>query len=260
MNVEVLQSTDNPERLICRAARGDYYDGFVGETSYEDLMESVNVKDRHYDIVREVFPETAYADRVFEDGVVPHEEAATAAFIDKQASRGHWGVWEHPSITFSVKGMSRVTMAQITRHRHMSFDVQSMRYVNFDDADVVTPPSLERDDHVTRLDGEIDVTGREGWKRRFATHVENCFDLYENMVDDGVPEEDARYILPLGTEVNVTFSGNARTMLHVLNLRQRADAQHEIRELSKKITAHLEDWVPYTANWWENNGPVKISP
>jgi len=63
---------------------------------------------------------------------------------------GHYGPFEHPSATFAAEGMSRACMAQLTRHRHVSFDVQSMRYVAFDEVDlvdveagamVVTPPS-----------------------------------------------------------------------------------------------------------------------
>jgi thymidylate synthase (FAD) len=83
---------------------------------------------------------------------------------------------------------------------------------------------------------------------------------YEDMVDSGVPKEDARFVLPLGTPVNMTFSGNARTMMHVLNLRQKANSQWEIRQLSEKIANHLEEWMPYTGEWWNNNGPMKISP
>lgn len=62
---------------------------------------------------------------------------------------GHYGPFEHPPATFAIEGMSRACMAQLTRHRHVSFDVQSMRYVAFDAVDpadvkagaiVVTPP------------------------------------------------------------------------------------------------------------------------
>jgi len=51
-------------------------------------------------------------------------------------------------------------MAQITRHRHASFDIQSMRYVSFDDADpspgeaVVTIPELD-DPGVTGRNAEF---------------------------------------------------------------------------------------------------------
>ena len=56
------------------------------------------------------------------------------------------------------------------------------------------------------------------------------------------------------------MSGNARSFLHVLNLRQRGNAQWEIQDLSEDIVAELRDWIPYTAQWWDEKGPVQISP
>lgn len=239
MRVKVLSKTDNPERLICQAARGDMYGGYIGDTEYADLMETVDAPD---------------------DSV----EAKTRAFIRKQASRGHWGIWEHPHITFAIEGMSRVTMAQITRHRHLSFDIQSMRYVDFDDPDYAMPESLTNPDHFTRGEGmvweDVDDDARENAKHVYEKALANCTTAYEALLDLGVPAEDARYALPLATQVNVTMSGNARTMLHVLNLRQRGNAQWEIRNLSEQVVAELEEWIPYTAEWWEEKGPVQISP
>jgi thymidylate synthase, flavin-dependent len=153
-------------------------------------------------------------------------------------------------------------MAQITRHRHLTFDVQSQRYVDFSDKEAIMPRSLEEDDHFSREDGLVDLAEkvRKKFRQEYEKKTERLFEVYQEMVDEGVPKEDARFLLPIGTPVNMTLSGNARTMMHVLNLRQKADAQWEIRELSNEIVDALEDWIPYTAHWWDENGPVKISP
>jgi hypothetical protein len=42
MQVDVLRQTRLPERLVCQAARGDYYEGYVGDTSYRQLMSDVD--------------------------------------------------------------------------------------------------------------------------------------------------------------------------------------------------------------------------
>jgi thymidylate synthase (FAD) len=184
------------------------------------------------------------------------------SFIEKQLSRGHYGPWEHPQITFTVKNVSRSLMAQITRHRHLTFDVQSQRYVDFSDTEAITPESLLNTDHFSREDGMLDITEEEQTELRekYETITTEQFEYYEKLVDAGIPKEDARFVLPIGTPVNMTFSGNARTMMHVLNLRQKATSQWEIRELSNMVAEHLESWMPYTAHWWKENGPVKNSP
>ena len=122
MEVQLLEATEDPERLICKAARNDYSDGFVGEQSFETTMDEVEG-----DTLRE------------------KQETLIGHLLD----HGHFGPFEHVQATFAVEGMSRSCMAQLTRHRHVSFDVQSMRYVAFDEVDpadvregelVVIPP------------------------------------------------------------------------------------------------------------------------
>lgn len=262
MDVDVLQATDSPEQLVCQAARGDYFDGYVGDTDYEELMETVNYSDEDEEAVRDYISEHG-ADWIDEHMAGPVETAAkTRSFIHKQLSRGHYGPWEHPSITFTVKGVSRVTMAQITRHRHMSFDVQSQRYVDFSDTEAIVPKSLLDPDHFTRETGEIDLDEDQlsHWRNAYKAMTSEQLDYYEDMVEAGIPKEDARFILPLGTPVNMTFSGNARTMLHVLDMRRKANAQWEVRELSDKLVEELKDWMPYTFTYYDENGPNKLSP
>jgi len=243
MDVTVLRATERPERLVCQAARGDYFDGYVGDTEYAELMESVDYSDKYTN----------------EETVI---EAKTRSFIEKQLSRCHYGPWEHPQITFSVKGVSRVTMAQITRHRHMTFDVQSQRYVDFSDTDSIVPKSLRDSDHFSRETGptDLDEDDLSHWRNAYKQMTAEQLEYYEDMVDAGVPKEDARFILPLGTPVNMTFSGNARTFMHVFNLRQKASAQWEVRELCDMMAEHLKEWASYTFNWYEQNKPHKIGP
>lgn len=270
MRVEVLRSTEEPERLVCQAARGDYYDGYVGDTRYEELMEDVEYKDDH--LKRAI--EDARVEMLGNPLDISHltessqreivTSARTRAFIEKQLSRGHYGPWEHPQITFTVEGVSRVTMAQITRHRLMSFDVQSQRYVDFSDKDqkVAMPRSLEDPAHFSRETGtvELDEGDREWHQIQYLDHVNDAFRRYQNMIEAGVPKEDARFVLPLGTVVNMSFSGNARTFMHLLDMRKKANAQWEIRELSEKLLDELFDWMPHTFEYYEEHGPNKLAP
>jgi thymidylate synthase (FAD) len=256
MQVDVVRKTENPERLVCQAARGDYFDGYVGDTEYAELMESVN-----YD--EDDISGDADDYHLPEHRSPPIIEAKTKAFVEKQLSRGHYGPWEHPQITFAVEGVSRVTMAQITRHRHMTFDVQSQRYVDFSDKEAIEPVSLtDPENHFSRETGNVDVDYNElqAHLHKYREHTQEAFDVYQKMVDSGVPKEDARFILPVGTPVNMTFSGNARTFMHLLDMRKKANAQWEIRQLSERLIEELKDWMPYTYEHYDRNAPHKLSP
>jgi len=41
MEVNLLNATENPERLICQAARNDYMEGYVAETPFTEVMADI---------------------------------------------------------------------------------------------------------------------------------------------------------------------------------------------------------------------------
>lgn len=255
MQITTLERTDNPDSLACRAARGDYFDGWVGSTDYETVMEGVQYKQQDEQLVEDTL------DDRYPKSDHHHElRCKTAALLRKTLKRGHFGIAEHPSITLSIEGVSRVVMGQMTRHRHLSFDIQSMRYVDFSDTEFVTPPALAGVSEFSREDGEVSIEDRETLEEEYKHRVKQAVNYYDEMVDAGVPKEAARYILPLGTPVNITASGNLRSWLHVLALRDKPDVQPETRQLAGAITDELTDWAPLTCAVFEDARPFRPSP
>lgn len=132
---------------------------------------------------------------------------------------GHTSVLEHSIFTFEIDGISRVALAQLTRHRLASFSVQSQRYVNQANRQIVIPESVERS-----LYGE-----------NAELAIKNCTDLYNLLVENGVPEEDARYVLPQGITTKLIMTMNCRELLHFFSLRTCNRAQWEIRQLADEM-------------------------
>jgi thymidylate synthase (FAD) len=237
MEVRLLESTPDPEEVVCRAARNDYMSEFNPDLSFAETMESVEG-----------------------DGVEEKKRTLIGHLLD----HGHFGPFEHPQATFAVEGMSRSCMAQITRHRHVSFDVQSMRYVSFDDVDpaaveegelVVTPPAATDPDWVGRNQerGSVDEATVERREAVFRRSVRRSVEEYQELLDLGMPPEDARFVLPIGTGVNVVMSMNARMLMHVADMRAAADAQWEIRTLTERILDLAADWCPLTFEYYEEH-------
>ena len=75
------------------------------------------------------------------EGLTPEK---TEGFIDMLSGLGHESPMEHMNFTFGIENVSRSLLAQITRHRHASFSVQSQRYVKEMDFEFITPPQIER--------------------------------------------------------------------------------------------------------------------
>ncbi|WP_340099097.1 FAD-dependent thymidylate synthase [Salinibaculum salinum] len=234
MEVQLLEATEDPERLICQGARNDYMSDFVGDLSFEETMGTTD------------------GDTI---------EAKMETLIHHLLQHGHFGPFEHPHATFAIKGVSRSCMAQLTRHRHVSFDVQSMRYVSFDDVDpadvrdgemVVIPPSADDPDWVGRNQKTGDVSDEDVAEREeiFKDAIENAVESYQDLLDLGMPPEDARFVLPIGTKVNIVMSMNARMLMHVADMRAAADAQWEIRQMTEDILDIAEEWCPITFEYY----------
>lgn len=237
MQVELLEATDNPEELLCRAARNDYMSAFNPDLSFEETMASV-------------------------EGETIEEKQRT--LISHLLTHGHYGPFEHPQATFAVKGMSRSCMAQLTRHRHVSFDVQSMRYVAFDDVDpetvgngemVVIPPSATDPDWIGRNQKTGAVDDETVAKREavFKRSVKRSVEEYQELLDLGMAPEDARFVLPIGTKVNVVMSMNIRMLMHVADMRAAADAQWEIRGMTEDVLDLAAEWAPLTFEYYEEH-------
>ena len=64
------------------------------------------------------------------------------------------------------------------------------------------------------------------------------------MVDAGIPEEDARYILPNACCTNIILTVNARELRHIAAERMCAKAQAEIRQLVTEMVRQAKEVAP----------------
>ena len=142
------------------------------------------------------------------------------AMCQKLADLGHESPIEHASYTFAVEGVSRALLAQLTRHRIASYSVQSQRYVDKSDFDYVIPPSIAANPIV---------------KESFTTLMRLIDFYYENFIKVGIPNEDARYVLPNACDTRIIFTMNARSLHNFFRLRCCNRAQWEIRAMADEM-------------------------
>lgn len=134
---------------------------------------------------------------------------------------GHHSVMEHIYFTFKIEGISRACSHQLVRHRHCSFTQRSQRYCSEDGFKVVFPNSIRKADETDRYCDVMDA---------IEFH-------YEKLQALGIPNEDARYVLPNACTTDLYLSCNLRELIHICNERLCTRAQWEIRELVKQMVA-----------------------
>jgi thymidylate synthase (FAD) len=154
---------------------------------------------------------------------------------------GHESVAEHASFTFAVEGVSRALSHQLVRHRLASFSQQSQRYVNMDGFEYVMPESIQNSTSNIWLTSLEDFANMSEVYNALMRDIQQ---VYEQMVELGIPEEDARYILPNACCTNIVMSMNARELRHFFRLRCCERAQWEIRELANRMLELVKEVAP----------------
>lgn len=144
---------------------------------------------------------------------------------------GHFSALEHASYTFAVDGVSRAMTHQLVRHRLASYNQQSQRYVAYDEEPhFIVPPTVADDPAALS---------------RFDAATSAAFAAYRELIESGVPAEDARYLLPNAMETKIVITMNVRELLHFFELRCCKRAQWEIRELARAMLGLAEPTAPY---------------
>lgn len=142
---------------------------------------------------------------------------------------GHLSVMEHIYFTFKIEGISRACSHQLVRHRHCSFTQRSQRYCTEISREVVVPPSVNEEFGFPEYMDSILYAGSK----------------YHELIDMGVPKEDARYLLPNASTTDLYLSCNLRELIHIANERLCIKAQWEIRELVKQMVALIDSQLHF---------------
>ncbi|PEL23433.1 FAD-dependent thymidylate synthase [Bacillus toyonensis] len=152
---------------------------------------------------------------------------------------GHTSTLEHISFTFAIEGVSRALLAQITRHRvGFSYSVQSQRYVKFSSDSKSGGFNYALPDK---------VKAKPGAEAVYKASMRAIQTDYDTLIALGVPQEDARSVLPQSATCNLVLTVNLRALLDFYAKRRAGKgAQQEItvlaEELKNKVVA-VEGWT-----------------
>ena len=136
---------------------------------------------------------------------------------------------------FDIQGISRVCANQLNRYRMTSQAQESMRYVEvkqYKTDSIKEYPFVYPYSALKISDACEDI-------------VKICFKFYDKLVKAGVPKEDARMFLPLGTETRLKIACNFRELRHILKQRLDKHAQWEVRQVAKEILYICDEKWPW---------------
>lgn len=168
--------------------------------------------------------------------------ASNEDYLKNIISQNHFSVMEHGSVTFYVEGVSRSLLAELTRHRHLSFSVVSQRYVDANTLDRVDPPIIQ----------ELDGMDLQDASQTLELVDKYTIDAYNSLVEVFVSRgfkrkearEAARAVLPNMTDSPMVVTGNIRAWRDVLSKRYHIAADKEIQLFAEEVLNHLRVLAP----------------
>ena len=130
--------------------------------------------------------------------------------------------WEFINFTFEISGVTRAFTHQFVRTRTGKYAQESQRTVDVSDVDILGP------DHESfRSAGDVAMYA------------------YKFMIEDGIPIQDARAILPVGTTTSIIAQFDLRTLHNMGLLRLCTRTQGEYQRVFKEMMALVVDTYPW---------------
>lgn len=149
--------------------------------------------------------------------------------ITKVLASGHKSVIEHAWFTIAFKNVSAYVEQFFIEFRLASFTVKSRRYVDFSHQGYYIPDGLN----------EIS-------KKTYCQYMDQLFEGYSYLLFNGVPKEDARFLLPYSFNSNFYCTLNARELLNIIHAikRGRGKGIPELQSIADQIVSQVLNIYP----------------
>lgn len=176
----------------------------------------------------------AYAARV--SNVENQENKNITHLLRYCLQHGHVSIFETAYMTVEINTSISIAM-QLIRHRSFTFQHFSQRYANVNDLGGYIIPDLRRQDTKNRQNSidDIDPSKKKYFQEKIKAHFDDSLFIYNEMIDEGIAKECARFILPVSTHTRLYMTGNCRSWIHYLQSRTHESTQSEHREIALQI-------------------------
>ena len=171
-----------------------------------------------------------------------------AGLLSYCIKHGHWSVFEQAYMTLEIE-TTRGLAAQILRHRSFTYQEFSQRYADSNLLGNVELPELRRQDTKNRQNSidDLDPEVIETLNKQMKTLFSSAYALYNQMLEDGVAKECARFVLPLATPTRLYMTGSARSWIHYIKLRTGHGTQKEHMDVANECKKIFTEQFPTIA-------------
>ena len=152
---------------------------------------------------------------------------------------GHKSIAEHDYIVFALEDVTPIVEQTIIGYRLTSFTIKSRRNVDFRNVGFYIPDFHDEDGKVLKTNKKL--------QKQYSNYMQSLFNKYGELVDEEIPVEDCRYILPYSFYSNIIMGCDANELLRMTSDMLYGKISHitEIRELGEKFAEMIREKAPY---------------
>lgn len=158
----------------------------------------------------------------------------------------HFSIFEQAFLTLEIN-TTRGIAAQILRHRSFTFQEFSQRYADTSFLSEEIPMfEIRRQDTKNRQNSidDIDEYTQKYWEGVISNHFKSAKKIYDQMINDGIAKECARFVLPLATPTRLFMSGTIRSWIHYIELRSSNGTQKEHMDIANQCKEIFVQQLP----------------
>ena len=175
--------------------------------------------------------------------------------INYLISHRHTSTLEHNVATFRIK-VPMFVRSQHHRHRTWSYNEISRRYTDTN-IEFYMPKQFRTQHKSNRqasndndlINPDVTTNNWSGIAKASELYKEHCrdsFDIFNNLIEQGVCREQARGILPQAMYTEYYATANLNNILKFISLRTHEGAQWEIQKLAETMLDIISDLWPVT--------------
>lgn len=172
------------------------------------------------------------------------EKGSDEGLIEFLARENHWTPFGHPQITLRVKAPVPIRTQCFKSKIGFVENEESRRYIK-------TTPELFIPEHfrsapegsIKQGSGGVHPNSDE-WRDLYITQCDEAIEIYEQMIEDGVAPEQARFVLPQGVYVNWIWTGSLQAYARFCGLRKDSHAQAEVQEIAQQVSDIIQPLFP----------------
>lgn len=251
LKITLLNITDRPGELVEQCAAISY----VSQRFFERVHPArvvfksgrtiplSELKLDHIPVQGDVIPGFTKDDKF----VYKVEEASCGNVVRFLRKLGHWKLFEMPTATFKIEGISRKSALHFIRYEFLTTNFQSQKYQNQSSFGYVLPEEGEESpENIKKLENAMQI----------------CQSLYEDLRSSGLDPEWARGCYTNLTAQTMTLHTNFRQYRHIFNClvdeeyvaENKKVAVAMLRLLKEKAPIFFEDFIETEPNKWKIPG------